>query len=114
NPFGVINFPEEFKKLRKMIAVRDRRVWAVAQGKPVSAKPDDSKTGELKPVETNFKGKVHLTSAEESLKKFTLPKGFEINLFASERAFPDLKTPCQLCFDAKGRLWVCTMESYPM
>ncbi|MFO0883690.1 MAG: SGNH/GDSL hydrolase family protein [Pirellulales bacterium] len=33
NPFGTVNFPAEFAKLRKMIANRDSRIWAVAQGK---------------------------------------------------------------------------------
>ena len=32
-PFGVVNFPPEFAKLRKMIANRDARIWAVAKGK---------------------------------------------------------------------------------
>jgi len=31
-PFGVVNFPAEFAKLRKIIEVRDARVWAVAAG----------------------------------------------------------------------------------
>ena len=39
-PFGVVNFPAEFAKLRKMIANRDQRVWAVAAGKAV---PDDDR-----------------------------------------------------------------------
>ena len=32
NPYGTVNFPAEFKKLRAMTAVRDRRVWDVARG----------------------------------------------------------------------------------
>ena len=36
-PFGVVNFPAEFAKLRKMIENRERRIWDVAQGKPVPA-----------------------------------------------------------------------------
>ncbi|HVW02874.1 MAG TPA: PVC-type heme-binding CxxCH protein, partial [Planctomycetaceae bacterium] len=114
SPFGVVNFPAEFAKLRKMIANRDQRVWAVAQGKPVPAKIDDSNTGEFVQVETNAKSPIKLTSPAESQKQFELYKGFEINLFASEEEFPDLKNPVQMAFDAKGRLWVCTMESYPM
>ncbi|MBX6314458.1 MAG: HEAT repeat domain-containing protein [Isosphaeraceae bacterium] len=114
NPFGVVNFPAEFAKLRKMVAKRDRRVWAVARGESVPETIDDSDTGELVRVESNVKAPVHLTSPEESLKSFTLPEGYEINLFASEVEFPDLKKPVQMTFDAKGRLWVTTMPSYPM
>ncbi|MCE9606685.1 MAG: HEAT repeat domain-containing protein [Planctomycetia bacterium] len=113
-PFGIVNFPAEFAKLRKMIAVRDRRIWDVAQGKEVAAKIDDSGTGEFTKIETNFKNPVSLTSPEESAKKFELPEGYAVNLFASEVEFPELGNPVQFAFDAKGRLWVTTMESYPM
>lgn len=95
-PFGVVNFPAEFAKLRKMIAVRDRRIWDVAQGKPVSEKPDDSETGEFTKIETNFKNAVSLTSPEDAAKTFELPEGFAVNLFASERDFPAQPTPCNL------------------
>ncbi len=114
SPFGIVNFPAEFAKLRKMIEVRDRRIWDVAQGKTVSEKIDDSKTGDFQPINTNVGRPIVITAPEEAIKKFTLPKGFEINLFASEVEFPDLKKPCQMAFDAKGRLWICTMASYPM
>src|SRR5207247_1904569 len=33
--------------------------------------------------------------------------------FASEQDYPDLKKPVAFAFDAKGRLWVCTIPSYP-
>ncbi len=114
HPFGVVNFPAEFAKLRKMVAVRDERVWEAAQGKTLPEEIDDSGTGELPAIETNFKTDVHLTSPEESLRHFTLPEGFEINLWASEVEFPDLRNPVQFSFDARGRLWVATMPSYPM
>ncbi|MCA1684491.1 MAG: GDSL-type esterase/lipase family protein, partial [Planctomycetia bacterium] len=114
NPFGVVNFPAEFAKLRKMVAKRERRVWDVAQGKGVPDKIDDSDTGELVRVTTNYKAPIHVTSPEEQKKDFTLPEGYEVNLFASEEQFPDLKKPVQMTFDAKGRLWVTTMPSYPM
>jgi len=114
NPFGVVNFPKEFEKLRKMVANRDRRIWAVARGESVPATIDDSDTGELVRAESNVTNPAHITSPEESKMAFTLPEGYEINLFASEVEFPDLKKPCQMTFDAKGRLWVTTMPSYPM
>ena len=113
-PFGIVNFPAEFAKLRKMIANRDRRVWDIAQGKPVPAVIDDSNTGALKKIETNFKRPIVLTTPAESQKMFKLPAGYEINLFASEVEFPELENPVQFAFDGKGRLWVATMPTYPM
>jgi lysophospholipase L1-like esterase len=113
-PFGVVNFPAEFAKLRKMTANRDARVWALAQGKSVPAKIDDGNTGEFVKVETNFKKEIHITPPEEARKKLKVAEGYEINLFASEEDFPDLQNPVQFAFDARGRLWVVTMPSYPM
>ncbi len=113
-PFGVVNFPAEFAKLRKMIANRDRRIWAAAQGQTVPEKIDDSNTGEFAKIETNITFEIKITSPEETLKTFKLPEGYEVNLFASEREFPELENPCKLTFDDKGRLWVCTMSTYPM
>jgi len=113
-PFGIVNFPAEFAKLRKMIAVRDRRIWDVAQGKQVPAAIDDSSTGDFTKIETNFKNPVALTAPNDAAKKFELPEGYAVNLFASEVEFPELQNPVQFAFDAKGRLWVTTMESYPM
>ncbi|MFK7778328.1 MAG: GDSL-type esterase/lipase family protein, partial [Gimesia sp.] len=114
-PFGVINFPAEFAKLRKMIDNRDKRIWDVAQGKTVPTKIDDSNTGKFVDIKTNVKdlSSIKITTPQESQKKFELPEGFEINLFASEVDFPELQNPVQFAFDNKGRLWVCTMESYP-
>ena len=107
-------FPPEFTKLRNMIAKRDERVWSVARGEPVPDKIDDSGTGELPPVDSNLKDPPRMLSPAEALKSFTLAPGFEINLFASEADFPDLKKPVAMAFDARGRLWVTTMPSYPM
>lgn len=113
-PFGVVNFPAEFARLRKMIQNRERRIWAIAQGKAVPATIDDSGTGEFVKVETNFGGRVHITAPEEEKASFTLPEGYAINLFASEVEFPDLEDPVAMTFDARGRMWVTTMPSYPM
>ena len=113
-PFGVVNFPAEFAKLRKMIQNRERRVWDIAQGKDVPATIDDSNTGGFAPVETNVKNPIHITTPDEEKKSFTLPEGYAINLFASEVEFPDLEDPVSMTFDAKGRLWVTAMPSYPM
>lgn len=113
-PFGIVNFPAEFAKLRKMIENREHRVWAIARGEQVPETIDDSNTGSFVRVESNVPTEPKLTSPEESLQSFQLPEGYKIELFASEREFPDLKKPVQMAIDAKGRIWVTTMPSYPM
>jgi putative heme-binding domain-containing protein len=115
NPYGVVNFPAEFKKLRAMTAVRDRRIWDVAQGRPVPDTIDDSGTGEIPPIATNVKPEAlaPATSPEQSLALMEIEEGYEVNLFASEVDFPNLTNPVQMAFDAKGRLWIATMPCYP-
>jgi glucose/arabinose dehydrogenase/HEAT repeat protein len=113
-PFGVVNFPAEFAKLRKMIEKRERRIWDLAQGKSVPATIDDSGTGGFVKVESNVGSRIHITTPDEEKKSFTLPEGYAIDLFASEVEFPDLEDPVSMTFDARGRLWVTTMPSYPM
>ena len=45
--------------------------------------------------------------------EFTVADGYTLNLFASEAEFPEMANPLQLAFDARGRLWVATMPSFP-
>lgn len=103
----------ERAKLDEMTAIRDQRVWAVAQGGNVSATIDDSHTRPHLEVISNYKEPIRILSPDEALTKFTVAKGYKINLFASEVEFPELKNPVQSAFDARGRLWVSTMPSYP-
>src|SRR5688572_33219748 len=49
-------------------------------------------------------------TAEEQLKAFKVPDGFEMQLVAAE---PDLRKPMNMAFDAKGRLWVTESREYP-
>ncbi len=48
---------------------------------------------------------------EQELVGFTVPKGFEVTLFASE---PDIGKPMNIDFDAAGRLWVTQSAEYPL
>lgn len=49
--------------------------------------------------------------AEESLKHYVVPKGFKVELFASE---PELGgKPIAMTWDERGRLWVCETMDYP-
>ena len=49
-------------------------------------------------------------SAENELKTFTVPEGFQMELVATE---PDVAKPMNLAFDTKGRLWVSSSLEYP-
>ena len=112
-PFGVVNFPAEFEKLRNMIALRDGRVWRAAQGEELPPVSDEG-TGEFTKIETNTPNPPPIVDPDESLQQAKLADGFEMNLFASEQDFPALENPCQFSFDERGRLWVVTMSTYPM
>ena len=43
----------------------------------------------------------------------TVGKGLKVELFASEKEFPELVNPVQMAFDTKGRLWVAVWPNYP-
>ena len=49
-------------------------------------------------------------SAQEALKKFTVPDGFRVELVASE---PDIVNPIAMTFDDRGRIWVTESVEYP-
>ena len=43
-------------------------------------------------------------------KTFTVPDGFEVNLYAGD---PQIAKPIQMSFDAEGKLWIASSETYP-
>ena len=47
---------------------------------------------------------------EETQKKFKVPPGFEVRLFASE---PEVVNPVAMTWDERGRLWVIELYEYP-
>ena len=118
-------FPGEYQKIRKMVGVRDRYIWKMAAGGEVPEKPDDSKTGEVFIPETMFGSRsegfremrepkeLKYPTPEESIDMMKVPDGFKVELFASEREFPELANPNQIAFDNQGRLWVSCMANYP-
>ncbi len=118
NPFGPQNYPDEVQKTRELAALRDQLIYRVAAGKQKDLKMDDSKTHALPPVPSNYQpsakngAKQYLYGAE-AVKALTVPAGYKVELFASEKEFPNLANPMQLSFDDKGRLWVAVMPTYP-
>ena len=117
DPFGPDNYPFELKKIRELTAIRDSAIWLAAKGEKLDLAAADQHTSKLPPVETNYdpkqNGSLEYLYGEDALKKLSVPPGYKIDLFASEKEFVDLANPVQLSFDNKGRLWVATMPSYP-
>ncbi len=123
--FDTETFPTEYRKIRALNEVRDQYIWDLAAGRPVADEPDDSGTGEVFTPETMFgtrddnfrKGrepeKLVYPTPEESIATMKVPDGFKVELFASEREFPELANPNQIAFDSKNRLWVSCMPNYP-
>lgn len=105
-----------------MTANRDPKIWAVAKGN--DHKVDDSNVPAPIPVVSNVgggskssnkqkEGNVNYISGQEGISKMKIAEGFEVNLFADEKMFPELVNPVQMAVDPKGRLWVAAWKTYP-
>ncbi|MCB1131171.1 MAG: c-type cytochrome [Verrucomicrobiae bacterium] len=112
-PFGTVNYPKEIEKLRELATNRDNGIHALARGEAFDLAAADAKTVPLPAVETNFNRAVHYLTEDVTGKQVRAMDGFEIELFATEERFPDLRNPVQMTFDNRGRLWVSVMPSYP-
>lgn len=117
NPFGPDNYPAEIEKIRQLTAIRDTAIWLAANGQRMDVAAADARTRPLPVVKTNFNpeknGSLTYLYGDEAVSKLKVAPGYKIELFASEREFPDLAKPMQLSFDNRGRLWVAVMPSYP-
>lgn len=112
-PYGVVNFPGELKKLLQMTEARDEAIWATAVGQTKPVTPDDAKTDALPTITGDRPINEWLSPAAE-LAAFKIDPRFEVSLFASEEDFPELFVkPIAIRFDGKGRLWVSTSTTYP-
>jgi putative heme-binding domain-containing protein len=116
---GQTNFvvmQREMEVLDQLTANRDPAVWAAAQGKEFTV--NDKNLPEFIAVETNKKGageagKHVFLDGDEAIAKMKVGKGLKVNLFASEKDWPELVNPVQMSWDTKGRLWVAVWPSYP-
>ena len=118
DPFGPDNYPEELMKIKEMTMIRDSAIWATLSGSTYDVNAADQLTTTLPEVETNYldvngRGSTEYLYGQEAEEKISVPDGYKIELFASEKEFPDLANPVQLSFDNKGRLWVAVMPTYP-
>ncbi|MEZ4774934.1 MAG: GDSL-type esterase/lipase family protein [Bacteroidia bacterium] len=117
-PFGPDNYPAELKKIREMTAIRDAAIWLAAKGEKMDLVAADKETTVLPAVQTNYKvseknGNPEYLYGDDALATLKTAPGYRIELFASEKEFPDLANPMQLSFDNAGRLWVAVMPTYP-
>jgi putative heme-binding domain-containing protein len=111
----------ELEVIDVMTHNRDKRIWAIASGDTSSRSGpewDDSNTPPFIPVKTNKPGpppggKHVYLDPEDAIKKMTVAKNMTVNLFASEKEFPELVNPVQACWDPAGRLWVAVWPTYP-
>jgi glucose/arabinose dehydrogenase len=99
-----------------MTANRDRRIWAAARGSDVPV--DDSNVPPFVDAGTNMPGQgpggSHVfLDGDDAVKLMTVGEGLKVDLFASEKEFPELVNPVQIAFDTKGRLWVASWKNYP-
>jgi putative membrane-bound dehydrogenase-like protein len=69
-----------------------------------------AKTKELAAAVTELPKPPGPLSPKEELATFKIVEGFKVELVASE---PDVVDPVAMCFDEKGRLFVCEMRGYP-
>ena len=102
---------------------RDKVIWAAAAGKKITV--DDSNVPPPIPVISNVGGKskssnaqkegsVEYLSPSESAAKMTVPPGYKVSVFSSEKQFPGMANPVQMQVDSKGRLWAACWPTYPM
>ncbi len=111
----------ELEVLDVMTANRDKRIWALARGADPNAadlKVLDSDTPPFIKAQTNEPGRgpdgEHVfIPGDEAVQQMTIGTGFKVDLFASEKEFPELVNPVQMAFDTRGRLWVAVWKNYP-
>ena len=111
--YGYLDFLPAMRNFDLMVANRDDRIWALAQGKAVPAKVDDSNVPPLPQDRCRAAGSNEWLSAAEERKAFKVDPRFEVNLFAGEEQFPDIANPIQMRWDVAGRLWVSCSTTYP-
>lgn len=110
-PTNYETLQSELPVLDVMTANRDRRVWALAGGDDVRL--DDSNVPPIVEARTNLIDTPPYVTGEEGVTMMTPGPGLKVQLFASEREFPELVNPVQMAFDTRGRLWVAVWKSYP-
>jgi len=110
--YGYLDFLPAMKNFDLMTVNRDERIHALAAGKAVPAKIDDSNVPEM-PKTQQSRGANKWMSPEKEREAFKVDPRFEVTLFASEEQFPDIACPIQMRWDSLGRMWVSCSTTYP-
>jgi putative heme-binding domain-containing protein len=110
--YGYLDFLPAMKNFDIMVDNRQQRIWALANGKKVPAKVDDSNVPPL-PKTKESRGANRWITAKEELAEFKIDPRFDVTLFAGEEEFPDIAAPIQMRWDSRGRLWVACSTTYP-
>lgn len=101
----------ELKMLDVMTANRDVRIWARAKGN--DAEIDDSNVPDPLIVGTHITRDVTYIDPVEAIDRMTVPDELEVNLFASEKEFPEIANPVAMQIDTKGQIWIASWATYP-
>ena len=97
-----IPFREEWKKLLPLIDRAEQRVWTVADGK------QDPGNNRPRPEVLHAAPQANIKA---ELASFAVPKGFQVNLFASDKH--GLTSPIAIRWDPAGRMYVAVTTTYP-
>ena len=121
---GAENLQEEMAEYDQIIDAYDQKIWRMAkpspeqvwqqvpEGNPVWHPTPQHKATAPGPKGPDEYQDLKVFSPRESLRAFRLPKGYAINLYASEEDFP-IANPMAMNFDAEGRLWVANTPTWP-
>ena len=90
--YGYLDFLPAMRNFDVMTANRERRIWELAQGKPVPPQIDDSNLPPM-PETKQSRGANRWMSAAQEQQAFQVDPRFEVNLFAGEEQFPDIAAP---------------------
>jgi putative membrane-bound dehydrogenase-like protein len=128
---GAEGMPEETAQLNDIVGQLDRRIWRMEKpqpGKVWGKYPMDIQLSASTPDYTGIRipeigevvrrggdeeeGRGDVLTPDEALKRFHLPEGYAINVFASEENSP-IANPVAMHFDVEGRLWVANSPTWP-
>ncbi len=110
--YGYLDFLPAMRNFDLMTSNRDDRIHALAQGKKVPAKIDDSNVPKMPKTKVG-RGANQWMTPEKEREAFKVDPRFEVTLFASEEQFPDIACPIQMRWDSLGRMWVSCSTTYP-
>jgi hypothetical protein len=110
--YGYLDFLPAMRNFDLMTANRDGRIHALAAGKKVPAKIDDSNVPKMPKTKVGRGANQWMTPKKER-EAFKVDPRFDVTLFASEEQFPDIACPIQMRWDSQGRMWVSCSTTYP-